>query len=375
MITPVYQAGDWNVVVAEGCLALLPADTDPRVLRRLWDSMRRGEDLMGHLVIITDGRFEGLPSFALAKIDGEQVHMMLRGSVRVLVGVDGKQREFSARSVSTWLEQIVDDAVSVSLHPVDCSRQDPAPGVGLPLAAGVVRAGGISVAWGEVPPEFAVGEVAYTEEHSDREASEPVLPSPIVESEDDVALDPVADVASDTEEGSEESASLWIDDEDDEGSESASFEDHDGMTVMNSEVVALRQQLPAWEGDAVPGPMVDTAARRTVPKIVLSTGTAVALDRPVLLGRAPQVSRVRNDEMPRLVTVESPNHDISRTHAEVRMNDDDIMVTDLNSTNGVLLTRPGAVAQRLTSGEPTVVEAGAIVDLGEGVTFVVGRQA
>ncbi|HLS03000.1 MAG TPA: FHA domain-containing protein, partial [Beutenbergiaceae bacterium] len=273
-----------------------------------------------------------------------------------------KQREFSARSVSTWLEQIVDDAVSVSLYPVDCSRQEQASGSRLPLAAGVVRAGGVSVAWGEVPPPPA-GAVD----------DEPAL-VPGLDTDSGSASDSLVNVASDAGEESDEFASLWIDDEDDGGSEPASFEDHDGMTVMNSEVVALRQQLPAWEGDAVPGPMVDTAARRTVPKIVLSTGTAVALDRPVLLGRAPQVSRVRNDEMPRLVTVESPNHDISRTHAEVRMNDDDIMVTDLNSTNGVLLTRPGAVAQRLTSGEPTVVEAGAIVDLGEGVTFVVGRQ-
>src|SRR5690625_1936071 len=102
---------------------------------------------------------------------------------------------------------------------------------------------------------------------------------------------------------------------------------------------------------------------------------AVALDRPVLLGRAPQVSRVKNDEMPRLITVESPNHDISRTHAEVRMSGSEIVVTDLTSTKGGLLTRPGAVAERLQPGEPTAVDAGAAAALGQGVPCGVGRQA
>src|SRR5690625_5576121 len=102
---------------------------------------------------------------------------------------------------------------------------------------------------------------------------------------------------------------------------------------------------------------------------------AVALDRPVLLGRAPQVSRVKNDEMPRLITVESPNHEISPTHAEVRMSGSEIVVTDLTSTNGVWLTPPGAAAERLKPGQPRAVEAGAVEALGERVTFAGGIRA
>ncbi|WP_225752948.1 FHA domain-containing protein [Actinotalea sp. Marseille-Q4924] len=152
--------------------------------------------------------------------------------------------------------------------------------------------------------------------------------------------------------------------------------DHDGTTVLSSDVVALRRQLPEWAGDGVPGPLAVPAPNRPAPaKIRLSSGLVVSLNRPVLLGRAPQVSRVSNREMPRLITVASPRQDISRTHAEVRMDGDDVLVTDLRSTNGVLLLRQGHGPQRLHPGEPTVVEPGVSVDLGEGVTFAVERGA
>jgi pSer/pThr/pTyr-binding forkhead associated (FHA) protein len=79
-------------------------------------------------------------------------------------------------------------------------------------------------------------------------------------------------------------------------------------------------------------------------------------------------------DLPRLVTVASPNQDISRTHAQVRADGDDVLVTDLNSTNGMLMTDPGQPARRLRSGEPTPLLPGALVDLGDGVTFVLERD-
>ncbi|HWS58037.1 MAG TPA: FHA domain-containing protein, partial [Actinotalea sp.] len=148
-------------------------------------------------------------------------------------------------------------------------------------------------------------------------------------------------------------------------------EDHDGLTVLSSDVVALRRQLPAWTGNAVPALAVPTPRTPPPAKLLMSSGLTVALNRPVLIGRAPQVTRVASDEIPRLLTVASPNQDISRTHAEVRMDGEDVIVTDLHSTNGVLLLRQGSGPQRLHPGEPTVVEHGVVVDLGEGVTFIV----
>src|SRR5690625_4219738 len=349
--------------------------------------MGEGEDLMSQLVIITDGRFSGLPAFAIARVEETQVHLMLRGNIGLTLGHAAGEQHFSAPSVSTWLEQIVDDATSLILHP---AADDAVPGeaVAYPVTAGVVLTSHISVnlAAGAKTP---ASEAAVTPRPK-RRAAVPDTPKVPDAVPNEPAPEPEAQPEPEPQPDLAQAAvhapvlpppggnSVWLDREQAEEADAEfdySQEDHDGMTIMNSEVVALRQQLPAWEGDAEIGPLVDLADRTVVPKIVLSTGMAVALDRPVVLGRAPQVSRVKNDEMPRLITLESPNHDISRTHAEVRMSGSEIVVTDLTSTNGVLLTRPGAVAERLKPGEPTAVEAGAVVDLGEGVTFVVGRQA
>src|SRR5690625_1140683 len=371
MTMPRYQPGQWRGIISDSYIALLPPESEHSVVQRLWESMTAGEDLMNQLVIITDGRFAGLPAFAIAQIEENQVHLMLRGPIEIKIARGEAEQTFSAPAVSTWLEQIVDDVTSVSFIPP--------PGAGspgrddLPIEAGVVLTSHIEVR--PAPP--APRREAQQEPRAKAAPKAPspsqpaaVSKAPAVPEEPQVAASPIPPPpdAREPRRESEEVAAPVAE---------AAFaqEDHDGMTIMNSEVVALRQQLPAWEGDAVPGPLVDPADRSVVPKIVLSTGMAVALDRPILLGRAPQVSRVKNDEMPRLITVESPNHDISRTHAEVRMSGSEIVVTDLTSTNGVLLTRPGAVAERLKPGEPTAVEAGAVVDLGEGVTFVVGRQA
>ncbi len=157
----------------------------------------------------------------------------------------------------------------------------------------------------------------------------------------------------------------------------ASPDDHDGLTILSSDLAQIREQLPAWasqwqEGQT-PGPFAVPApdAAAHAPRLLLSTGVEVSLDRTVLLGRAPQVARVTNRELPRLVAVPSPQQDISRTHAEVRAEGEHVLVTDLHSTNGVHVSRQGEGARRLHPGEPSVVVEGEVVDLGDGVTFTV----
>lgn len=153
----------------------------------------------------------------------------------------------------------------------------------------------------------------------------------------------------------------------------ASLDDHDGLTILSTDLAEIREQLPSWASDEVPGPFRVPAAVQTAARLVLSTGLVVPLDRAVLLGRAPQVARVTNRELPRLITVPSPQQDISRTHAEVRVEGDHVVVTDLDSTNGVHVARPGEGARRLHPGEPSVVGVDEVVDLGDGVTFSVER--
>ena len=102
-----------------------------------------------------------------------------------------------------------------------------------------------------------------------------------------------------------------------------------------------------------------------------SDGTSAELDRPVLIGRAPSADR-SSSRAPRLMTVPSPNHDISRTHLEVAPDDWQIVVTDLNSTNGTILVRPGGGdPQQLAPGEPVPVPVGSVMELGDGVSVLI----
>ncbi|WOF22661.1 FHA domain-containing protein [Microbacterium betulae] len=117
-----------------------------------------------------------------------------------------------------------------------------------------------------------------------------------------------------------------------------------------------------------PGRLVPFGTRAVFGRIRLSGGDVVELDRPVVVGRRPRGVRA-TDEAPRLVTVESPSSDISRSHVEVRPDADGVVVVDLHSTNGTTLLRGGAAPVQLYPGEHTLVVSGDVVDLGDGVTI------
>ena len=102
-----------------------------------------------------------------------------------------------------------------------------------------------------------------------------------------------------------------------------------------------------------------------------SDGSTAEVDRVVLVGRAPSAQR-SSARTPRLMTVPSPGHDISRTHLEVAPEGWLVVVTDLHSTNGTILVRPGGVdRQPLPAGEAVPVELGSVMELGDGISVLV----
>lgn len=111
------------------------------------------------------------------------------------------------------------------------------------------------------------------------------------------------------------------------------------------------------------------------------TGAPVLVDRPVLVGRAPNAQKAGLSVTPKLMTVPSPSHDISRTHLKVEPVGRTVQVTDLHSTNGTVLITgpvggdPSLAGQRhqLVPGEPVAVQPGWILDLGDGVTILIDR--
>ncbi|MBF4635924.1 FHA domain-containing protein [Agreia pratensis] len=144
-------------------------------------------------------------------------------------------------------------------------------------------------------------------------------------------------------------------------SASASDEsDHDGLTVTVSELEAMRRLESADDAATTGGPG----------RIVLATGDVVSLDRPVIVGRRPRAQRVQGDVLPHLVTVPSPEQDVSRSHLEVRVEGRHVLVVDLDTTNGSVLHRAGTPPLRLSPGEAVLVLNGDIVDIGDGVTLL-----
>ncbi|WP_052436848.1 FHA domain-containing protein [Georgenia sp. SUBG003] len=146
--------------------------------------------------------------------------------------------------------------------------------------------------------------------------------------------------------------------------------DHDGHTVLPSQLPPLpAEERPADDG----GHDGEPWAEQPILELVLSTGPRIEVTRPVLLGRAPESSRFRGGEVPRLVTVSNPQRDVSGTHVEIRPAGDHVVVTDMNSTNGTVLVLPGQPAFRLHPGTGVPVPAGGVVELGTGVSIAVVR--
>ncbi|MFK4791042.1 FHA domain-containing protein [Microbacterium sp. ZW T5_56] len=104
-------------------------------------------------------------------------------------------------------------------------------------------------------------------------------------------------------------------------------------------------------------------------RVVLSTGAVLELDRPLIVGRRPRIEQGMSDDIPELITVASPTHDISRNHVEIRRDGEATTVTDLNTTNGTMLLREGDGPLRLHPGEPTMVLSGDVLDIGDDVTL------
>ena len=95
-------------------------------------------------------------------------------------------------------------------------------------------------------------------------------------------------------------------------------------------------------------------------------GDPIPLSAAVYVGRKPSAPRIFSGSLPRLVAVPSPLREVSSTHVEVRQHGSSVIVTDLGSTNGTVVSTPGSEPLRLRQGESVVVIPGTVVDIGDG---------
>lgn len=104
-------------------------------------------------------------------------------------------------------------------------------------------------------------------------------------------------------------------------------------------------------------------------RLIFSNGDVVTLDRGLVLGRAPSLPAGHNGEQPNLVKLNDPTLEVSSQHLEVRLDHWYVLVVDLGSTNGTLVTLPGQQPMRLRPGTPQPIEPGTVVNLADVLTF------
>lgn len=143
----------------------------------------------------------------------------------------------------------------------------------------------------------------------------------------------------------------------------AELGDHDGATVSVAEARAVRAASAFDSIEDVP-PRSPSRGR-----IRLADGRVIELERTVIVGRRPRSTRPAENELPTLVAVDGPQHDISRNHVEIRAEGEHVLAVDLASTNGTVLLRGGHDPVRLHPNEPTMVIDADVLDLGDGVTL------
>ena len=174
--------------------------------------------------------------------------------------------------------------------------------------------------------------------------------------------------------------------------------DHDGRTITKAQLDAMRSQagVPGYVAPPMGGPTVQaltcatghlnptqagtcrvcgeslggapiTVARPSLGRLTFATGEVVVLDRPVIIGRNPRLEGRAFGELPQLLKLDI-GHGLSRSHAMVRLEGWQVLIEDLGSANGTVVTLPGRAPRRLHAGEPAMLEAAAEIDFGGEVT-------
>jgi hypothetical protein len=125
--------------------------------------------------------------------------------------------------------------------------------------------------------------------------------------------------------------------------------------------------LPNQDPTVIPEPG-DTAvpvAATVYGILAFSNGERINVDRSVLIGRNPKVAGAIEGGLPHIMKFEGPGQGLSRTHAEVRIVGGEMLLEDLQSTNGTEIQLPGQQRRRLRGGEPVAVVPGTLIDFGD----------
>jgi FHA domain len=139
-------------------------------------------------------------------------------------------------------------------------------------------------------------------------------------------------------------------------------------TVSTVEPEVRTQDAPWFVSESESEPDSDrtqlsTRRRAARWRLVLPDGQKIVVTKTTLVGRNPG----SNSRFPgaKLESVSDPAKSVSKTHAVLQADSEGLWITDLGSTNGVIVTQPDGTELDLGPEERTRVETGAAIDLGD----------
>jgi len=345
-ITRSFRPGEWFGIFGEHATVLLPPSEKARVAA-LWEIVDDGAGFDETLDALIATGLRDLPGFVLVSETGGETKVVIRGDARAGFATQDGPVDLDGATATTWVERSLRGVTRMTVEVGQESGSSD-----LRLAGGLVRLSRV-----DQPPR------ADHAEDGEPLVTEPVVAEPEIE-------EPVVD-----------EPPIWVPTPppppfgapvNPPPVGGATDEDHDGTTRAGDWDSSLfERQQPGIPGQ----PPAPSVTARPVARLVFSSGETVDVDRAVLVGRAPEARRFTSDEQPRLVTVPSPNQEISSTHLEVRpgsgADHGSAVVTDMGSTNGTVLVQPGLPPEDLQPGIAVQLIPGAVIDLGEGVTVQV----
>jgi pSer/pThr/pTyr-binding forkhead associated (FHA) protein len=106
--------------------------------------------------------------------------------------------------------------------------------------------------------------------------------------------------------------------------------------------------------------------RRRPSRVRIGRSAPFELHVPVYVGRRPRGPRQLTADQVILIEVVSPGREVSASHVQIEQRGDEVVVTDLRSTNGTAVTLPGAPRIKLAQGESIVLPPYSRIDIGDG---------
>jgi hypothetical protein len=385
-----YTPGDWVVLSGPTSLVVLEPPTHEwaSLINTLWEEVVASSSITDLAGRLAQFKIDDLPSLAAFFWTDDGMRSLIRGDISVIDLATGKVVA-DGEGVQTWSEV---GLAGVDHIRVDLPYEGDATLLELPLVVGAVRASSVTldasepaqVSSPQAEPELEAATPA--ERTAELSASEIAA---LANAETELMAPPFpVESGADPQAGAPQQLEAAVVPQ--LGSPDAlvaramepnSEDSPADIDPQDSAILAVfcangHVSPPSATSCRVCGGPVGTQGPQFVAYPVLavlraSDGSSAQLDRPILIGRAPSTDRSDN-RAPRLMTVPSPNHDISRTHLEVAPDGWQIVATDLNSTNGTILVRPGGVdRQQLAAGEPVPVQVGSVVELGDGVSVLI----